>query len=155
MTTINIGKDLTIDVDFDALPANALQHLLAIGARNVLMDAHASITKDEPDFAAKSLAVAEKKLAALMSGEVRVSSTRETDPVKAEALKIATRMVEAAIRKAGGKVGDYDAKSIRESATGLIDDAMMKVATENVAKAKALPTATVNIAGLTKKAVKA
>ena len=155
MTDVNIGKGLSIAVNFDAMPAAALQHLLAIGARNVLMDSHASITKDEPDFAAKSLAVAEKKLAALMAGDVRVSSARESDPVKAEALRIATRMVEKAIRAAGGKVSDYDAKSIRDSASGMIDEAITKLATQNVAKVKALPTATVDIAGLTKKAPKA
>lgn len=80
MTMINIGKGIELDVDFNAMPANAIEHLLKIGARNVLMDAHANVTEKEfPEAEARvaaARAMGEKKLAALMSGEVRVAGTR-------------------------------------------------------------------------------
>lgn len=80
MTIIAIGKGIDIDVDFEAMPANAIEHILKIGARNVLMDAHANVTeKEHPDPLLRveaARAMAQKKLDALMSGTVRVAGTR-------------------------------------------------------------------------------
>lgn len=134
---VNIGKGITLAVDANALPPNALEHVIYIGLRNILMDSHAGIDKDEDDYQAKSQATAEKKLAALMSGEVRVSSGREGDPIKSEAVRLATLAVKAAIRKAGKKLSDYDAKVIREKALSVMDK-FMEQAQLNVASAKAL-----------------
>jgi hypothetical protein len=102
------------------LPEAALNHAIMIGLRNILMDSHASVTKEEyPDDAereAAARAMVQKKLDALMSGEVRVASTREGDPVKAEAIRMASDIVKAALRKAGKKLSDYEPKAIREAA---------------------------------------
>ncbi len=123
---VNVGKSIELDIDHEALPANALNHAIMIGLRNILMDSHASITAEEyPDAGereAAARAMVDKKLATLMSGEVRVSTSREGDPVRAEALRSATAVIVAALKKAGTikKVGDIDAKLLREKAGELI-----------------------------------
>ena len=118
----------------------ALKHIVYIGLRNILMDSHAGISTDEPDYQAKALAVVEKKLAALMAGEVRVASTREGDPVKAEAIRIASDRIKAALKKAGRKVSDVDPKALRAKAVELVskDEAIMVIAAQRVAEAKAV-----------------
>jgi hypothetical protein len=86
---------------------------------------------------AESRAVAEKKLAAMYAGDVRTASGGERDPVRSEAIKLATKAVHAAIKKAGKKPADYDAKAIREKAVANIEK-FMATARENVERAKAL-----------------
>ena len=137
---VNIGKGITLAVDESKLPANAMAHVIYIGLRNVLMDSHASVTTDEEDYVTKATAMAQKKLDALLSGEVRVASTREGDPVKAEANKIATRLILAALRKKGKKPADIDPKAIREATAKLLakDPRIMVTAKANVDAAKAL-----------------
>lgn len=102
---VNIGKGIELAIDATALPANALEHVIRIGLRNVLMDAHASIT--EKEFPVESerqdaaRAVAEKKLAALMAGDVRVAGTRGPragDPVSAEINVMARKAIIAACK---------------------------------------------------------
>lgn len=132
---VNIGKTITMSVDTDKLPKAAMDHVIYIGLRNILMDAHASATKDEhgDEYVTIARAMSEKKLAALMAGEVRVSGSREGDPVRAEALRLATDAIKALIRKSGKKLSDYDAKDIRAKAITIID-----TKPEFMAKAKAL-----------------
>lgn len=124
MTKINIGKGIEMDVDFQSMPQAALDHVLYIGARNILMDSHASITKESnpDDLVAAATAMAEKKLAALMAGEVRVSGSREGDPVRAEAIRSASAVIVAALKKSGQikKTTDIDSKLLREKAVELI-----------------------------------
>lgn len=123
---VQIGKGIELDVDTDRLglvnltPVGA--HVAYMGLRNVLMDSHASHTKeaDGDNYVANSRATAERKLEALYNGEVRTLSTREGDPVKAEALRIATGHIRTALRKAGRKLSEIDAKVIREKALDLI-----------------------------------
>lgn len=137
---VNIGKGLELDVNVESIPANAMAHVVYIGLRNILMDAHASVTTDEADYVEKARAASEKKLAALMAGEVRVVSSREGDPVKAEAVRIASGIVKNAIRKKGGKLADYDAKAIRDAAVKLVETtpAILEQARANVEANKAL-----------------
>lgn len=138
MTKVAIGKGIEMDVDFSAMPKTALDHILYIGARNILMDSHASITKESnpDDLEAAARAMAEKKLAALMAGEVRVSGAREGDPVKAEAIRSASAVIVAALKKAGKikKVADIDSKLLREKAVELIgrDESFMTKARETI-----------------------
>lgn len=141
---VNIGKDIELDVDVERLgfPPEAMlsavaRHVVYLGLRNPLMDSHAGITKDEEDFVAKSRATAEKKLAAMYAGEIRVAGTREGDPVRAEAKRLAVKHVEKSIRKAGKKVEDYERKTITEKALTIIDQ-FMDVARKNVEATKAL-----------------
>lgn len=120
---VNIGKGISLAVDPSKLPENALAHVIYIGLRNVLMDSHASITAESNpnDLTAAATAMAEKKLAALMAGEVRVSSSREGDPVKAEAIRIASDTIKTALRKKGKKLSNVEPKAIREAALKLIE----------------------------------
>lgn len=123
---VNIGKGIELSIDHTALPQVALEHVIAIGLRNILMDSHAGVTAEKVgpggDVKAESEAVAMKKLDALMRGEVRVSGSREGDPVRAEAIRSATAVIVAALKKSGQikKVADIDAKLLREKAAELI-----------------------------------
>lgn len=150
---VNIGKGIELNVDTTKLglpPEEMLsavaRHIIYLGLRNPLMDSHAGITSDETDFVEKSRATAEKKLTAMYAGEVRVAGTREGDPVRAEAKRLAVKAVEAAIKKAGKKVGDYDRKAITEKAVSVIDK-YMDTARRNVEAAKALDV-DVDVSGL-------
>lgn len=131
---VNIGKGLELEINPAELPQAALDHVIYIGLRNILMDSHASITKETnpDDLQDAAEAMARKKLDALMRGEVRVASSREGDPVRAEALRMASDIIKTALRKKGTKVSDVEPKAIREAATKLLErDASL------LAKAKA------------------
>jgi hypothetical protein len=145
---INVGKGITIDVDaqkLDLVGADGEEyrhdtvpgHVIYIGLRNILMDAHAGIATDEPDYQAKARAVVEKKLAAMYAGEVRVAGTREGDPVRAEAMRLALAQVDAMLRKAGRKPSKVEAKAKREAAQKLITPELLETAKARVEQAKA------------------
>lgn len=127
---VNIGKDIVLAVDVEKLPAGPLAHVIYIGLRNILMDAHASIKSSEYEtteaYQAASAAMAEKKLAALLAGEVRATSgsrTRVGDPVKRRAIEIALPYAKAAWEKASGrKAKPEDAKAIRLIAVKKVDE---------------------------------
>lgn len=108
---VNVGKGIELNVP-DALPAHVEAHIRYIGLRNILMDAHASATRDEHGDQVNEVAqaMAEKKLAALIAGELRVAGTRsrETDPVRAEAIKIAADRLKVALRAKGKAVKDFE-----------------------------------------------
>ncbi len=143
---VNIGKGITLEVDELKLPSNVVEHIVYIGLRNVLMDTHAAITKNENpnDYVAKSRAVAEAKLQAMYNGEVRVNGERQRlDPVDAEARRIALGQVQTQI-KAGvhelegivnRKVSSYTTAQILELITKrLVDNPnILKVAKRVVA----------------------
>jgi len=149
-TLVNIGKGIELPVDFTTMPQAALDHIMYIGARNVLMDSHASVTKESNpnDLVDVARAMAEKKLAALMSGEVRVQSTREGDPVRAEAIRMATDQIKAIIKKAGKKVADYDAKAIREKAVARVTPELLALARKRVDENRAVDVGSLADIGL-------
>jgi hypothetical protein len=69
-------------------PATPRGHIFYIGARNVLMDSHATIKKGSPNATERSREKATKKLAALMAGEVRTAPAQRIDPAtKAKLLR--------------------------------------------------------------------
>jgi len=107
---VKIGGDLVISVDKDRLPANVMEHVEYIGLRNILMDAHASITAeeygDETDSA--SMAVAQKKLDAMYAGEVRQIAERTTDPVRQLMLDAAEKAARALWKKTAAKGDKFD-----------------------------------------------
>lgn len=153
---IQIGKGITVEVDRDklGLPENpsvgngaVADHIIYIGLRNMLMDAHAGITTDEPDYQTKARAVVEKKLAAMYAGEVRVAGTREGDPVRAEAKRLALSMVKAQVKVAGRKFVDLDPAKVAEAVNKLITPKLLAKAETRVAEAKAL-AGEVDVSGL-------
>lgn len=100
--TIDIGKTLQVSVDVGRLPESALEHVIKIGLRNILMDSHAGVntTKYPEADAAKiremSLETAMKKLEAMYRGEIRSNATtREASltPVEKEARRLAREYV--------------------------------------------------------------
>src|SRR5215475_9766070 len=102
---VNVGKGITLDVDVTRLgfaPESELSpvalHVIYLGVRNPVMDSHAGITKESDDNweqLSKEKAIA--KLESMYNGEVRAAGTREGDPVKAEAMRLAIKAVQAAI----------------------------------------------------------
>lgn len=156
---VSIGKGITLDVNVDKLgfgtdidgnlhPVAA--HVIYIGLRNILMDSHAGVTSDEVDYVDKSRAVAEKKLAALYAGEVRTVGTREGDPVKAEAMRLAMDAVKAMIRKEGKKPSKADPKALRAYCVGYLErhPELVETARARVEQAKSVTADTVNLADL-------
>lgn len=135
---INVGKGLSIDVDTAKLPANVMDHVVYIGLRNILMDSHAGISTDETDYQDKSRATVEKKLAAMYAGEVRVAGTREGDPVRAEAMRLALAQVDALLRKAGKKPSKVEAKDKRAAAQKLITDELLATAKARVEQQRSI-----------------
>jgi hypothetical protein len=84
-----IGKGITLDVATDKLPPAAMDHVVKIGLKNILQDAHAGV-KDP----AKAREKSEAKLAALMRGEIRTASPiRAANPADKVALAKAIAQV--------------------------------------------------------------
>lgn len=141
---VNVGKGIICNVDHTILQPQVLEHVIYIGLRNILMDSHASITdKEYPDATerqAAAEAMVDKKLEAFKRGEVRVQSTREGDPVRAEALRMAIDIVKAKIKKAGKKVADYEAKAVREAALKLVTPELLAQAKARVDETRAVGT---------------
>jgi hypothetical protein len=73
---INIGKGLTMTVDPARFNSEVTAHVMKIGLRNILADAHANATAkaDPTGYVQKSRELAEKKLAAMYEGIVRAQS---------------------------------------------------------------------------------
>jgi len=116
---INCGKNIEIDVDFTKLPENVRAHALYIGVKNLLTDCHASITaKVSDDVTADSRPVVERKLAAMYSGDMRVSSSRSGDAVRSLAIKLASAK---AVEKSGKKRAEIDSKALREVAVHMVE----------------------------------
>jgi hypothetical protein len=140
---INIGADIVLPVDFTALPVNAANHVVYIGLRNILMDSHASVVRKDfatdAEWIAAKRAVAEKKFAAMLAGDIRQTTTkgRIADPVKREAVRMATETIMVAAKKAGEKP---DAKTVHARALALIakNGAYMHLAAKHIEEAAAL-----------------
>jgi len=137
--TVNIGKGIELPIDTDAfgLPTDmspALAHVVYIGFRNILMDSHASITKESnpDDLTEAATAMAQKKLDALMRGEVRVQSTRTSDPFTVELNRLSMAELVKKLRKAGKKAGDYEKAALRAAADKLVTDEMRALARKNI-----------------------
>jgi hypothetical protein len=97
---VAIGKGIELDVDVARLNNEVRDHIVRTGIRNLLMDAHASATaKTDPEgYVKKSRELAEKKLASLYAGIVRMQSvggaTKPTDPVSAVVLRLARMTIQ-------------------------------------------------------------
>jgi len=113
MLNIEIGKGLSIAVDGDKLQKvpTVWNHVVYIGLRNLLMDSHASVKREDyavGDDGTKlwrdaAMAAALKKLDAMERGEIRANATRTrtTDPLEAECNRLARVWVHNATAKDG------------------------------------------------------
>jgi hypothetical protein len=97
---VAIGKGIELDVDVTRFNGEVHDHLVRTGLRNLLMDAHASATaKADPEgYVKKSRELAEKKLASLYAGIVRVAPVggvaKPTDPVSAVVMRLARMAIQ-------------------------------------------------------------
>ena len=151
MLHVDIGKQLAFDLDNQQVMdlighKNVHDHILYIGLRNILMDSHASCKRetygdDEVTWRNNSKALAEKKLAAMLAGEIRSNSSgprvSSLSPIDAECRRLA-RVAVIAVAKAKGimdkeKIAAAIAKYAAKPET-------IATATANVAAAKALVT---------------
>lgn len=105
---IDIGAGLMLPVDFGRLAAHnaVIEHVLNIGARNILMDSHAGVKRDDfetdQEYRNAKLAVAVKKLETMYAGTVRArvagGARVPSDPIGAEAMRMARVYVGTATR---------------------------------------------------------
>src|SRR5262249_22312701 len=97
---VAIGKGIELDVDVTRFNSEVHDHVLRTGLRNLLMDAHASVTaKADPDnYIKHSREMAEKKLASMYAGIVRVQAAggpkMPADPVAMVILRLARKAVQ-------------------------------------------------------------
>lgn len=105
-------RGVSFNVEPVSLPVHSLERIFAYGLQRILNDACAGAKNDEE---AKSLA--ETKWGNLKAGVLRASGTREGDPIKAEAKRIALAKVLSApvfkgwLAENSLKAGDKDAKA--------------------------------------------
>jgi hypothetical protein len=97
---VAIGKSIELDVDVAQFNGEVHDHILRTGLRNLLMDAHASATaKADPDnYIKRSRDMAEKKLASMYAGIVRVQAVggprAPIDPVAMVIFRLARKAVQ-------------------------------------------------------------
>jgi hypothetical protein len=112
---VNIGKGIELECPrYESFPADVQNHIVYVGLRNILQDSHASMTAEKAnggDVQELSREMAEKKLAALLRGELRLAPSRESDPVKAEALRLAINGLKKKHREDGTKIDEKDLKA--------------------------------------------
>ena len=95
-----IGKGIELDVDPTRFNSEVHDHILRTGLRNLLMDAHASATAkaDPENYIQRSRELAEKKLASMYAGIVRMANIggpkAPTDPVSQVILRLARKAVQ-------------------------------------------------------------
>src|SRR6266702_2602792 len=142
---ISIGKGIKIDVDRARMSYAVDDHIWAFGIRQMLADAHAGVTKDEDNYVNKSRVLAERKLAALYAGELRVNGERgpRLDPIEGEARRIALGQVQSQIRAGlcqidgvvNRKVSSYTTAQILELvAARLVANPKILIAARNVVR---------------------
>lgn len=149
---VNVGKGIELNVDTKRLNKEVMDHVVYMGLRNILMDAHASHTKEEIDYLPQSRAASEAKLASMYAGEVRAVGTRSTDPVAVQMRALAGEHVRAALRahcrKNGKKMGDFSPEKIREAVIKYLaknEASLRETAQEMVTTAK---SAEINLEGI-------
>jgi hypothetical protein len=116
-------------------PLASIEKIFAYGFQQLLNDA-AAPAKDESEI----MPLVQKRIDNLANGVLRASPNRESDPVKAEAIRIATGMVEKALKAKGLKVKDVGATKVRELAKELIakNESITATAQANVTATKDL-----------------
>src|SRR5262245_30353263 len=109
---VAIGKGIELEVDATRFNREVHDHIVRTGLRNLLMDAHASVTaKSDPDnYVNRSRELAEKKLASLYAGVVRSQPfggpKTPTDPVALVILRLARKAIMSRPEIAAGPKAD-------------------------------------------------
>lgn len=90
-----------IDVPWERMPEEMRQHVVMFGLKTMLNNAH----REEDDEAA-AIALAEKKLAALMAGTVRVRAAGPASPLDRAAEELAEDEIKRRAKARGYKIKD-------------------------------------------------
>ena len=96
---VAIGKGIELDADVTRFNSEVHDYILRTGLRNLLMDAHASATaKADPDnYIQRSRELADKKLASLYAGVVRVQTIggpkTASDPTSQVIMRLARKAI--------------------------------------------------------------
>lgn len=146
---VNIGKTIELEVDETKFNDEVMKHVFYMGIRNVLMDSHAGVNaKAQPNLSSQdvidqSRAVAQKKLAALYRGEIRVAGTRASnvDPIENEMRRIALTLIHADMKKSGTKLSSRTTEDYQTMIKDLLEkkgESIRKVATKFVTDLKGL-----------------
>lgn len=125
---IKIAKaEQVVEVAWVDLSDDVRTYIVEQGLSKVLNSATAKETKattpDDTTRKANALALANKKLDSLKRGEFKRTKAAGKVPgaVMTEARRLAKNIVKAAIKAAGEKISDYEAKTITEEANAYID----------------------------------
>ncbi len=130
---VMIAKTHALSVDVEALSPQVREYIFAYGLKQVLNDAGSA--GKSPD---EKLGMAQKKLDALLRGEVR-AMRESVDEVTSEARKIAERLIRNALRAQGRKIADVDKEVLRAKIAELANrDDIRAKAEEAVAARKGL-----------------
>lgn len=118
------SRGVTVTVDTDKMPEAAIAYATRYGFIQCIADAASGAEKTATEtgvpVADVTRELMQRKIDALLRGDIRVGSARTADPVKAEAIRIATEKVKTAVRAKGHKVSEFDAKWYRGKALELI-----------------------------------
>jgi hypothetical protein len=96
---VAIGKGIELEVDVTRFNTEVHDHIVRTGVRNLLMDAHASVTaKADPDnYVTRSREMAENKLASLYAGVVRAQTIggvkTASDPISQVIMRLARKAI--------------------------------------------------------------
>lgn len=110
MTTVEISKGLALEVDFEALAQHpaVVDAALRFAVKQALTNTHAGIKIGEEDYLAKSLALAEKRLEAMMAGTwAQVERGSRVDAVMREMREMAETELKGKLKAIGKKVSDF------------------------------------------------
>lgn len=142
---ISIGKANTqLAVDFDSLKDHVKDYVIRYGLTQILNDAHSSVTAtEEPDATKRgeqALTLAEKKLQAMVNGEVRAFGGRTGDPVQAEANKLARNAILKALKAQGRKAKEVEPEAMRTAIAKYLagNPKVLEIAKSNIEAAKGL-----------------
>lgn len=146
------GKGVTLDLDCNKVPDAVWNEIILQGAKVVLGRGMTKITKElypkEDELKAAALAQAEKNLAAVYEGKIRImgaKSDKVSGAVMTEARRLARQVIKDNLKALGHKVSHYAASEITKAANALIaadasfvDKAKVNLeAAEEIAKAQA------------------
>ena len=92
-----------------------MDHVIYMGLRNILMDSHASIKKDDDDCRTKSMAIVNKKLDALYQGIIRISPEPSSDAVEGEARRLCMTQINKSFKEAGRKLSSVTTDEMAEA----------------------------------------
>lgn len=122
------GKDV-LEIDIDKLPDAVYKEVLLQGLKTIMNRGMSKVTVgnlgDEEKVKAEAMVQAQKNLAALYEGKVRITGGKGksgvTGAVKTEALRLARNVIKDEIKKQGGKISHYKASEITEAAKAFLE----------------------------------